>query len=54
MLEERARRDAAAVASAAGLTGQDQHVELSMEELLEMLRAIVARSSIQPDLRPGP
>jgi hypothetical protein len=25
-----------------------------MDELLEMLRAIVARSSIQPDLRPGP
>ena len=41
--------DAAAVASIAGLGGQERHGELSMDELLEVLRAIVVRNSTQPD-----
>jgi AcrR family transcriptional regulator len=49
LLEDRDRRDAAAVASIAGLTGQEHYGALSMEELLKVLRAIVVRNSIQPE-----
>ena len=50
LLEDRDRRDAAAVCSIAGLTGQETPAELSLDELLKVLRAIVERNSIQPEL----
>jgi AcrR family transcriptional regulator len=49
LLEDRDRRDAAAVHSIAGLTGQEAPADLSLEELLKVLRAIVERNSIQPE-----
>jgi AcrR family transcriptional regulator len=49
LLEDRDRRDAAAVHSIAGLTGQENQGEFSVDEILKVLRAIVARNSIQPE-----
>jgi AcrR family transcriptional regulator len=50
MLEDRDRRDAVAVHSIAGLTGQrDTHIGLSLKQLFKVLRAIVQRNSSQPE-----
>jgi AcrR family transcriptional regulator len=50
MLEDRDRRDAVAVHTIAGLTGQrDTHIGLSLNQLFKVLRAIVQRNSSQPE-----
>ena len=48
LLEDRDRRDAAAVHTLAALTGQETHSELSIDKLVQVLHAIVARNSVQP------
>jgi AcrR family transcriptional regulator len=49
LLEDRDRRDAAAVHTLAALTGQENHGELSLDKVLRVLHAIVARNSVQPE-----
>jgi AcrR family transcriptional regulator len=50
VLEDRDRRDLAAVHSIAGLTGLESPGDFSLAELLKVLRAIVERNSTQLEL----
>jgi AcrR family transcriptional regulator len=49
LLEDRDRRDAAAVHTLAALTGHEDHGGMSLDKLLQVLHAIVARNSVQPE-----
>jgi AcrR family transcriptional regulator len=50
LLEDRDRRDADAIAAAAGLSGHDPKTKLSLDEVLKILRSIVKRNSGQPEI----
>jgi AcrR family transcriptional regulator len=49
LLEDRDRRDAAAVTSIAGLAGQQTPGAPSLDDVINVLRAIVERNSTQPE-----
>jgi AcrR family transcriptional regulator len=50
LLEDRDRRDAEAIAAAAGFSSHDPKRKLSLEEVFKILRSIVKRNSLQPEI----
>jgi AcrR family transcriptional regulator len=50
LLQDRDRRDAEAIAAAAGRSDHDPKKKFSLDELLKIFRAIVKRNSAEPEL----